>query len=393
LNDTGVTACFGNSGPAVSCPQGGFPGQDGATGRDVTNFDDTDGIAGFSFTKLDSTGNDLPAGAPQWTCVRDNVTGLVWEIKTASPGTLQSADNTYTWYSSDSTNNGNFAGTLNGGTCVGSRCDTESYIQAVNQTNYCGRKDWRMPDRNELNSIIRLAANSTSLVSDPAYFPLSGVGGYWTGTTPGWSNVIGVNGGSANYVAIFAYGSLAKANAMSVMLVSGEPTYLIGSVTARNGQTCQADTVHASTPTIRFVDLQNGGVTDKVTRLTWMRCPLGRTWDAPSNSCLGLESNYTWEEALTTVQSLDSNGGLLGFTDWRLPNYKEIQSIAEAACVSPGVNLDVFPIFNVGGIYVFWTSTTVPSNTSLAARMSFNAGFLDVLDKTASQAVLLVRGP
>ncbi len=38
-------------------------------------------VAG-GYTKLDAAGNDLPTGATEWTCVRDNDTGLIWEVKT-----------------------------------------------------------------------------------------------------------------------------------------------------------------------------------------------------------------------------------------------------------------------------------------------------------------------
>jgi len=55
-----------------------------------------------SYTKLDAQGNDLPDSATKWVMVRDNVTGLIWEVKQAGDGTknysnLHDADNTYTW--------------------------------------------------------------------------------------------------------------------------------------------------------------------------------------------------------------------------------------------------------------------------------------------------------
>ena len=58
------------------------------------------GEAGFDFTKLDANGNALPASATSWDCVRDNVTGLIWEVKTTSG--LRSWSNTYTWYDPNS---------------------------------------------------------------------------------------------------------------------------------------------------------------------------------------------------------------------------------------------------------------------------------------------------
>lgn len=80
LNDTGIDWCADADTNRLDCPLAGYPGQDGDNGRDVTDIDANDGRAGFSFTKLDAAGNDLPADATDWTCVRDNVTGALWEV-------------------------------------------------------------------------------------------------------------------------------------------------------------------------------------------------------------------------------------------------------------------------------------------------------------------------
>lgn len=71
------------------------------SGLSVNNNDDSDGHAGFSFTKLDANGNELLANATDWSCVKDNVTGLIWEVKQGGNGTvgdegLHDADDTYT---------------------------------------------------------------------------------------------------------------------------------------------------------------------------------------------------------------------------------------------------------------------------------------------------------
>ncbi len=60
LNDTGVVDCATVGAARLACPQAGYPVQDGETGRDVTDNDSGDGLAGFSFTKLDSDGVALP---------------------------------------------------------------------------------------------------------------------------------------------------------------------------------------------------------------------------------------------------------------------------------------------------------------------------------------------
>lgn len=166
LNDTGQVKCsdyaFYHSGKSTGnlvCngvdPQGDPipPGQDAVYGRDAASYDqDHDGRVGFSFTKLDSSGNPLSALATEWDCVKDNVTGLVWENKTNSG--LRSRDNTYSWYNPDNNSNGGYAGYQNQGTCKGSACDTYSYAQMVNDQGLCGKNDWRIPSRQELHSIV-----------------------------------------------------------------------------------------------------------------------------------------------------------------------------------------------------------------------------------------------
>jgi hypothetical protein len=101
LNDTGIVTCGDASNNELPCPVADYPGQDAEYGRDVTHNDPSDGHAGFSFTKLDANGSDLPASATDWSCVRDNVTGLIWEVKTDDGG-LRDQDWKYTWYNPDS---------------------------------------------------------------------------------------------------------------------------------------------------------------------------------------------------------------------------------------------------------------------------------------------------
>src|SRR3989338_1439978 len=81
-----------------------------------------------------------------WACVRDNQSGLVWEVKSNEHG-LQNINNTYSWYDPDEKTNGGFDGKANGGACTGSNCDTDSYIKAVNAKKLCGLNDWYLPSR------------------------------------------------------------------------------------------------------------------------------------------------------------------------------------------------------------------------------------------------------
>ena len=204
LNDTGITTCSNDSTNGLACPVAGFPGQDGEHGRDAQALAGTlqkvgGGHGGFDFTKLDSSGNQLPASATAWDCVKDNVTGLVWEVKTTSG--LRSMNNTYSWYEPDNSKNGGSAGTQNGGSCTGSLCDTYGYVQAVNAQGLCGASDWRMPDVNELLSIVNNATVNPAI--DTNYFSNSPASNVWSSSPyADYSNYawyVSFNYGGVNY--------------------------------------------------------------------------------------------------------------------------------------------------------------------------------------------------
>lgn len=207
INDTGVTTCGdyarGHSGISnndVVChlltDSNGDPvpsGQDGGSGRDISAPNDDDGRKGFSFTKLDASGNALASSATQWSCVKDNVTGLTWEMKTDDSG-LHDKDDTYVWYENDPrVGYGGLPGyekatdydpSRYDQTCSGfvignnaSYCNTKAFVNRVNQLGYCGVNTWRLPTREELNSIVDY---ETSPRINTNYFPLIQSNYYWT---------------------------------------------------------------------------------------------------------------------------------------------------------------------------------------------------------------------
>jgi hypothetical protein len=185
LNDTGITTCSDNSTNGLACPINDFPNEDAQVGRDKTKNDDSDGHAGFSFTKISDSGATLAASATSWNCVKDNVTGLTWEIKTTDGG-LHDMNNSYTWYEPDNTKNGGYAGKQNGGSCKGSDCDTNAYVKAVNAAGYCGYKDWRMPTRQELVSIVDFSGVNPAI--DITYFPNTQSNWFWSSSPSAYSS-------------------------------------------------------------------------------------------------------------------------------------------------------------------------------------------------------------
>ncbi len=138
--DTGQTVCYDNT-KQIPCPtdeNSPFYGQDAQYQGPAR-----------SYTKLGQGGVELPDDAAEWIMVRDNVTGLVWELKnnmddTPDYSNPHDADNYYVWC------NKNYAYTI--------ECDrennTDSFIGPLNNENFGGFSDWRMPSIKELSSIF-----------------------------------------------------------------------------------------------------------------------------------------------------------------------------------------------------------------------------------------------
>jgi hypothetical protein len=204
LNDTGIDWCADNNqnrhsmgtrlekNESCNALAATYPGQDAFQGRDALArirklTKSGSGEAGFDFTKLCRSGeaagqgkcppNPMPGEGPNnWACTRDNVTGLIWEIKSNS-GT-RSNNHTYTWYNPDGKFNGGNSGVKNGGKCEGSECDTRSYIQTVNDQALCGARDWRLPTKRELLSIVDNSRSNPAI--DTVFFPDSQPSYYWS---------------------------------------------------------------------------------------------------------------------------------------------------------------------------------------------------------------------
>jgi hypothetical protein len=223
LNDTGIVTCWSNTGKdttGVEADAGSHPRQDCRYGRDAAASSGIpkvgDGGKGFDFTKIANDGTVLEetaalgTAAKDWACTRDNVTGLIWEIKTTSG--LRSQSHSYTWYSSNATTNGGAVGTEGGGTCfLTGRCDTEKFASDVNTTGLCGASDWRMPSKSELFSITDLGRFNPAI--DTSYFPNTPASIFWSGSA--------LNMFTAWYV-YFSYGNsvfYGKSDAHQVRLV------------------------------------------------------------------------------------------------------------------------------------------------------------------------------
>lgn len=224
LNDTGVVLRADNSGLADTA-LADFPGQDADRGRDRASANGLlakagRGQAGFDFTRLDANGDEQDDTSQPWRCVRDNLTGLIWEVKDDSGG-LHDQDHRYSWY--QDTDTGGNPGVLSGAgtSCPLAQCNTSAYVSAVNAAGLCGFYDWRVPTHRELLSLLHLG-NSGSVLIDTEYFPdISDNDPAWFWTSG--SSVDGTSTSAQNAWAIsFASGNdnfLNKGSAAAVRLV------------------------------------------------------------------------------------------------------------------------------------------------------------------------------
>ena len=148
----------------------------------------------------------------------------------------------------------------------------------------------------------------------------------------------------------------------------------------------------ASTPNSQLIDNSNGTVTDSKTGLMWKQCSEGQTFS--SGSCTGSAGTFTWQQALQQPGTVNTSG-FAGYTDWRLPNIRELRSIVEDQCSSPAINLNRFP--NTPNSY-FWSGSPVAGSSDGAWSVyfiygySYYGGYSGSGSRAYGLAVRLVRG-
>ena len=146
-------------------------------------------------------------------------------------------------------------------------------------------------------------------------------------------------------------------------------------------------------PNPRFTDNTDGTVTDTLTGLIWLK-------DA---ACMG---SGTWSDALTQVGSLNSGANFHcgnytagTFSDWRLPNVREMQSLVHYGFFNPAVPdtagtgqwLEGDPFTGVQSSF-YWSSTTFANYSDVAWRVNLYYGRVDDGGKAGTFYVWPVRG-
>ena len=126
----------------------------------------------------------------------------------------------------------------------------------------------------------------------------------------------------------------------------------------------------------------NGTITDTTTNLMWQQCTYGLS---DANCATGAASTITWEASIVYCEALS----LAGFTDWRLPNIKELRTIVDSTTHSPAINAVYFPNTDLSR---YWSSTSSAADTAAALFVNFGLGTAGGLDKTTLYSVRCVRG-
>jgi Protein of unknown function (DUF1566) len=192
-----LTGCANSVATALS------DAQDGMLGRDATANDNTDGKADFSFTKIGAGSEMLPASATSWSCVKGNVTGLMWENKTTSGTGLRAGDRAFT--NDDSFSIGQqLDGTPPTVAEVFAPTNSIGFKTEVNHRGLCSAHDWRLPTWRELMGIVDYGVSPGPTI-DVNGFPN-------TPSADVWSSSPVVGNASLAWLVNFEFGSVSSFN-------------------------------------------------------------------------------------------------------------------------------------------------------------------------------------
>lgn len=367
LNDTGITAsqCYqAGTDTFVLCSSAlaiatvgqsvtSFAPQDGMTGRDTSTSNTAlDGALGFSFTKIGASGETLPASATQWSCVKDNVTGLMWERKT-NDGGLYDISRTFTHL--DNTNSAQFVtGAFPTLVQINAATNSIGFKNAVNADALCGATDWRLPETDELQSIADYSSASTNVLGT-AWFTVSAKGNSYISAAaaaalPPTDHVI-FSGGATGV----QQGVTREVQSASIRLVRGAPS---------------------SPPASPRFQVNGQEVFDSKTGLTWRICAEGMTYSPTGGLCTGTPFGLSHEGALIQAAAVGQG--------WRLPNIKELNSIVDRNFGNndnlPTLDPVAFPGATVG---IFWASTPLTQLSTFAWSVNFQQGFVNLSNRNA----------
>ena len=119
-------------------------------------------------------------------------------------------------------------------------------------------------------------------------------------------------------------------------------------------------------------------VTDNLTGLMWTK-----DGNLPNGT-------RNWQGALDYVASINSGAGLCGYTDWRLPDINELESLVNAEVPNTAVWLNGEGFVNVQSAN-YWSSTTLARSALGAWFVSMWYGSVEIAGKDYGAYVWPVR--
>ena len=282
----------------------------------------------------------------------------------------------------------------------------------------CGLTDgssagqWRMPNVNELESLVDVSQFNPAVSAGSPFINVSLANAYWSSTAymasfgnsmmairfadGRWINGVDVGDGGFSNIRATSANSLWAVRSGGVGAVQLLATGVyggIGGISLGAGDDASLQ-IGAPLTSPRFIDNGDGTLADTVTGLTWLK----------KADCI----NQPWSGAITAINSLAS--GQCGLTDgssvgqWRMPNRSEMLSLSDRAPTFPqAAYLDgqyqassaitgptIFNNFVVSVYY--WTSTTDSADTTRAWTIySCDFGVYDVAKADSHQYALAVR--
>lgn len=229
--------------------------------------------------------------------------------------------------------------------------DADAYCAGLTLADLSG---WRVPSDFELMTIVDYgttvpAISGTYFPNTPSDFP------WWTLTDERSSSFF-----KGRWAVDFATGNLDTFSGRGyTRCVLGEQNQL--SVFQHSGQ---------NQPRV-FEDNGNGTTTDRITQLVWQKQDEGTT--------------ALWEDAITRCEK----STLGGYSDWRLPNVKELRSIVDSGTYAPAIYAGYFPNTRTAS---YWSSTTYGASPGAAWRVNFWHGEVTGSLKGDALFVRCVRG-
>jgi hypothetical protein len=271
-------------------------------------------------------------------------------------GTITDLNTGLTWQSSPDAN-GNSNGTIEKADKL-TWAQIQARVPVLNSSHYGGYSDWRIPTIKELYSLTNWNGTDPSAYTgtgttgltpfiDNTYFPFA-----WGQTSAG-ERLIDVQYASSNmynelsfagYQQLFGF-NFADGRIKGYDLVMPGGSSKVFSFIAVRGNTAYGIN--------NFVDNGDSTISDNATGLMWTK------FDS--------RTGMNWQAALAWAQTKNA-AKYCGYTDWRLPNAKELQSIVDytrspgstnSAAINP--RFDCTSIINEAGYLDwpwFWTSTT-----------------------------------